>query len=358
MKRVIVQSIRRFAVVTLLVVFPLLSAERALALPPEVEEMVGTNGTWPARQMTEAMVRDWTTRATEAYGLTADQRAKFEARLKNRWLGFVEQHQRELERLLNEYLEARFGDQPPDADRVAEWASRAIPLFERARLNLAKGEAEIREILDSRQRAEFDAQQAQNRAALGTFERKLKRWSVGRFDEREWWEPPAERGMTRDSARATASQPAQTGAVAGADHTRPNAASEMPPRVVEELDAWQQYVQAFCDHFELDQAQRNAAESMLREMRQRARDFVYRHRERVAAVEEMIANAVGVDPQVAEREIEEVYGPIDAMFRELDSRLQRLPTPGQVRRAEALQAQEATTEAADNNRNATTQPAP
>ena len=317
----------------------MLSAARALALPPEVEAMLGTNGVWPARQMTELMVDDWTAQATETYGLTNEQRAAFEKTMRDRWLGFVEENQAELGKLLNDYLEARFADAPPNSDDVADWATRAAPLFEQARGNLERGQAEMREILDSRQREWFDAQQERNATALEQMAGKLKRWSVGRFDDREWWTPPGERAA---AANRTASLGAGLRSEGPADAFAPIEAGALPKRVAEEMDAWTRYVRDFCDHFELDQAQRNAAESMLREMTARARDFVYKRRGQVADVERMIAHTVDAMPDKVDREIEAVYGPIDEMFSELDERLHRLPTPAQARRAEILQQQRAT----------------
>jgi hypothetical protein len=69
-------------------------------------------------------------------------------------------------------------------------------------------------------------------------------------------------------------------------------------------------------------------------MLSRADDHVRLHRERILAVEQAIESPLEQDQAGVEKELDEVYGPIDAMFRELDERIHRLPTEGQLWRVQ------------------------
>jgi len=349
---------------------PTLAPARSPA--PSAEPDLST-GLWPTPRLLDALVRRVASDVAQQYALSPSQALEVEDRMAARWGEFFQQNRRDLQPLVNEYLETRFAIEPPDPDRVAEWAARALPVFNRLRQNVEAGELEVRDMLDESQRAAFDRTRREHQLGMAALEGQLKRWSVGKFRESEWWDPPA--GHAQDvpsSARADVTGTDATGADAtgdnatgddttessdpGAAHNRdaangrtgPNgppatADSQLPPRVAEELAAWEKFTADFCDRHQLDRSQRNAADSILRELLTRAHDHVRRNRARIDALEQRIAAgktetaAVAKDADAEdadfERNLVELYGPLDRMFAELAERLDKLPTDHQRRQA-------------------------
>ena len=295
-------------------------------------------GFWPTPRMTESMLRRWAIEAGEKYDLRPDQQEAVAKHLIERWTPFLEENRSELQPLINSYMEARLALDPPESDQVAQWAAKLMPIFKKLRTNVEDGEKEVRELLNAQQQIRFDQERMARRVGLQLFESTLKRWSVGKFKQHEWWNPP--QGYDR-MQKQKPGDPANEGDIArqkGKDATFGPDKNELPARVTDELSAWAKYVADFCDRFDLDRSQRNTADSFLRELTGRARDHAHRYRERIIAVEEMIRNRQKADEEKLNRELAELYGPIDRMFRELDERLNKLPTPGQRNRAEQLEA--------------------
>ncbi|MCB9866843.1 MAG: hypothetical protein H6816_09450 [Phycisphaerales bacterium] len=289
-------------------------------------------GVWPTPDLIDALVRRVAADVAGEYDLDSTQAQRVEDRMVERWTRFMTQNRRDLEPLITDYLEARFAIHPPSADRVAEWAARAMPVYNRLRQNVEAGEDDVRSVLDDDQRAAFDRAAPQRQTQLDAVAGQLKRWSVGKFDEAEWWVPPASNTPPAPrGAQAEQASPPPT----------PEASTDLPPRLVGEFNAWEKYVQDFCDRLELDRAQRNAAGSILRELIARATDHARRHRDRIAALEEKIASGSGEEDETFNRDLVELYGPIDRMFAELVARLERLPTAGQKHRAEQAAEQPA-----------------
>jgi hypothetical protein len=79
--------------------------------------------------------------------------------------------------------------------------------------------------------------------------------------------------------------------------------------------------------------QREAAMSILREMVERARAYRDKRRGDIAMLERRIANPALATREEVQAQLQELYGPIDAMFAELETRIGRIPTDAQKRHA-------------------------
>jgi transposase len=106
------------------------------------------------------------------------------------------------------------------------------------------------------------------------------------------------------------------------------------------MDAWQQYVTSFSERFRFDKGQCDAARSCLEELQERARAHRDRYSKRIIELERCIAAFTG-DPseqQRIQRDLIELYGPIDSMFAELTQRLEKIPAKDQRERASGPKA--------------------
>lgn len=301
-------------------------ADRSEQVAPDDD----TGGFWPTRALTRSMVRRWSLDIAETYNLSREQYEQLESRMLERWPAFFEENRAELQPLVNEYLELRMAVEPPTADQVSSWAARAIPALDRIRGEIESAQQDTLEVLDAEQKRKFESERVKLGGALAMAEGVLKQWSVGSFRMKDVWDEP--NGPTQYVQGA----PDQDGSSAAA---RPERAvesidSSCPARLAEELHEWERYVAEFCDRYELDRSQRNAADSILREMLARAEDYVRLNRQRILALERIFEDPAGHDEASFDKEINEVYGPVDEMFRELDERVHRLPTEGQYRKVQ------------------------
>jgi hypothetical protein len=290
----------------------------------------------PLSAIIDTVVRGFAVEVGETYELTPQQQRAVESKMLARWRTFFTEQRDDLEPLVREYLGARSAASPPSPDQVADWAARAMPVFRRLKRNAEAGQIEVRELLDDQQRAAFDQRQAQRQMGLRMFESQLKRWSVGSFRESEWWEPPQPSGANPAPGSAIEPRAGTNGlpAVPPEATGLPGLYGTVPPRIALEMLSWEKYVRDFCVRYDLDRSQRNAADSILREMIERALDHTYRNRMGITALEHKIQTGSGTADAAFEQQLRELFGPIDRMFAELDARIQKLPTPGQRRRAE------------------------
>ncbi len=290
------------------------------------------DGFWPTTQMAESVIRRWAIESGAKYELRPEQQVEVERMLGERWMGFLADNRQELQPLLNEYIEAHLQVEPPSADQVADWAAKAMPVFEKLKANIEAGEDEVRGLLSEEQLPLFESERSKRKVQLRAAEGTLRRWSVGNFKQHEWWNPPTKKqGGDGSNEHSNIPRPERLKEI------RPPlpANADLPPRAVEELTAWERYVMDYCEKYELDRSQRNAAQSILRELRARAADHLHLNRDRIAAVEEAIVSPEESDAESVTNELRELYGPVDQMFQELQERINRLPTPAQKLRGDA-----------------------
>lgn len=300
---------------TLVLVWP--TELRAEGKTAATLQPVAGEGYWPPENMVESLLRRWAAAAAEIYDLTPDQHEKLKTQLLERWPKFLRENRMDLQPLLNEHLQARIAGGSPEAKAMQTWACRALPQLEKFSRCIADGNDEFAALLTERQRSKFEADRSKLNADMESYQARLQSWERGHFQEREWQD------MTRHAEPAT-----EPGA--------PKPASKADPADEFDLEmvAWDQFVRAFIKEHDLDDGQRKAAESILLEMKTKARDHYRACRVRIAVLEELIRHPkLGTTEAEIEAELIQLYGPIDDMFRQLERRLRRIPTQAQKRRA-------------------------
>ena len=105
------------------------------------------------------------------------------------------------------------------------------------------------------------------------------------------------------------------------------------PRAQE--DYWEQYVRRFIQNYKLDESQTQAAQSILSECKQRAKEYRQGRKEQFEKANKKYREALAVTPRnlesirQARREVSELNRPIKELFRELRDRLDGIPTAAQ-----------------------------
>ncbi|UCG16843.1 MAG: hypothetical protein JSV19_02175 [Phycisphaerales bacterium] len=279
---------------------------------------------WPSDELIEYRLKRAVDVVDQRYDLSDGQKQHLEQALLSRWPKFIHDNEEQLKSLLNEMIEARMATKPPDPDRVADWAGRALLMWEAVEQQIAAGDEEIKRILDEEQCERFDRDRERLRTRFGEFRETLAKWERGGFDPSTW--PSLGR---RDSAEREA------GPHRSPEAHQPTTAPADTDEISAELDAWSRFVDEFCETYELDRMQRVTAHSILKEMQERAEAYRDRRRVEIEKLEHLINDQTPGNEDLVKRQAEELYGPIDEMFQELRRRLEALPTPAQVRRAGA-----------------------
>lgn len=283
------------------------------------------DGLWPSPKLTELMLARWTDRMCELYEMDEAQRVKARETVVNRWGKFLDENRSTLKPLINEFLEMRMELRPPSKERVQDWAERAQPAFEQFREQVNEGTGEFRKLLDPNQQAKFQVQALQLEVGMKIAERQLKKWRAGEIDVDDIWEPTGQEGRRRRAERRQRRN-------AKADEVEaPVSEAVETDQITIELHAWDKYVETFIHVYDLDEGQRTAVRSCLSELKQRALVHRGRRREDIARLEYRIQNYTGSDEERAEleKQLAELYGPIDEMFKELERRIERVPTEAQ-----------------------------
>jgi hypothetical protein len=287
-------------------------------------DAVPAEGLWPSPKLLNLMLQRWAEEACEEYDLDGEQRAKVREATVKRFESFLTENRSQIQPLANEFIEMRMTLEPPSKERVQAWADRALPVFEKSRDKIRESNDEFRKVLRPLQRAKFEIDALQMNAGMAIAEQKLKGWKEGEVDKDVFWEPlPAERRQRREERRKRRADGAQS-----VEAVSPKTPAD---QIVAELDRWEKYVADFVLMYNLDEGQRTTALSCLSELKERAITHRDRRREDIARLEYRIEHNAADDAPLDElkKQLSELYGPIDDMFKELQTRLEMLPTAKQ-----------------------------
>lgn len=212
------------------------------------------------------------------------------------------------------------GDPQADADRIVRWAKMCKPLRADS-LRFVEVEAQgIIAALDGEHQklAKEDLETFRRWHAYGG--RLIDRWIAGdwRYEDLgltpEVFDP---RWLESQMRRL------QAGPAAASQWARPADAD------AEAVDAWTAYVQGFIRRHNLDPAQRQTAMTILRELRERAIEYMLSHRTDLQELDRRPTQTPAAERQATERQRRALLEPIDSMFLELKDRLESLLTASQ-----------------------------
>lgn len=299
--------------------------EKPLATEPAQME-----GIWPSPKLMDLLLRRWAQEVSNRHDLDKARLAKVEQAVVKRWGTFFSENRSQIQPLINEFAELQMEMEPPSKERVQDWARRATPVFDQFRGQIKEGNTEVRELLGPLQAAKFDVEAMAFDAALAGVRGKLEKWENGDFAPREFWMPtPAERRKMHEAKRRERETRERQYAA-----DKPEKAEQ--DQIALELESWDKYVEEFVRLYGFDESQRTTALSCLSELKQRAIDHRDTRRDDIAKLEERIENHTGSEQDLAEikKQLSELYGPIDGMFKELKDRLAQIPTAEQRAKVE------------------------
>lgn len=301
-----------------------LGAQDALppAEPAVVEEPL--EGFWPTERMAEMMLKRWASDAADRHQLDETQHAALEEMLLARWPKFMKENRRQLQPVINRFIESRMDPDPPEEGAVQHWAKQALPIYHEARTLIGELNGEFGKILRPEQFEKFEGDAKRMSGFMDRFGERLARWERGEFEENEFTGRDSRRGRRgrNREARREAAELAK------------REAAEPTDQILAELTKWDRYLEDFILRFGLDETQRVAARSIRKELGERALAHRERHMDEIVALERGMRTPGATVEEVAEK-LKELYGPIDQLFGEFEQRLERLPTEAQRASADA-----------------------
>jgi hypothetical protein len=291
--------------------------------PAPKREAIPDAGFWPTNRMIELAMIRFVEDAKVRLDLDVEQQQAFEKALIDRWVPFLKEHRPVLQRLLNEYVEARMAGTPPPRETVQRWANEALPILRAARKEMEDNHEELADLLRPDQQAKLDAERVKFGLGYQVAEAKLEDWKEGRFREEEWG------GGSRRAREAPAPEPP---AVASATEEADPEGFDEPGRYVPP-NRWQAYLRRFARTYDLDGAQMTAAQSILEEMEERSGSYEETHRREFETIEAKFKVATGPTKEQLQAEQEHLRQPLVDMFDEYKKRLHALLTAEQRQRA-------------------------
>ncbi len=287
------------------------------------EPKTPVEGLWLTAKQRELLLKRWAEDISIQFDLDATQKDKVRDGVVKRWTGFLDDNREDIQPLVNEFIEMRLELEPPSKERVQEWADKALPVFDGFREQIRQGQSEFREMLNFRQRAKFEIEALGFEAGLKLAESRLKQWKEGEFKVDDLWEPPRAERRRRRAEREAKEKEAEV------------KQAEPDDQIALEVKRWEEFVADFVKKYQFDQGQTDAAASCLNEIKGRALAHRDRRKDDITRLEQKINTPSDTKEEIDDlkKQLAELYGPVDDMFKELRGRLEQIPTAAQREQA-------------------------
>jgi hypothetical protein len=272
-------------------------------------------GIWPTSKMVDNLLSRWADDTSVKYDLDGEQSEQLRTAMIKRWSGFIKENRKTLQPLINEYLESQFAMEQPDTEAVSNWAKRALGIFDAFEQQLIDTHGDMQEIMTPKQQMKLAKESFKMTAGLELFRAKLESWERGQIEKRDWWQPTTSARREQRERRKREREEAER-------------IKKAKTPLDTQLDQWEAFVADFAKEYQFDDAQRAAADSILRECKQRAGDHRARHKSRFEAIELSTTEDSASAEKAAKKK--ELYEPINSLFAELKSRVGRLRTTAQL----------------------------
>jgi len=280
----------------------------------------GLLGLWNVETMIDATC----TNIARHYNLTREQDEYTRKLMAERVKRFLDKHEADLRGLLGELLRLQLKREAPSPELARRLGEEALPIFEDARREILEANRQWRRILTDEQKRIHDEDLKRMKANFERLEEQFTRWKQGQFDP-------------RSGSLAAALRP-PSAPIRRLPTSRPLASSLGPtPALYSPYHYWDRYVKNFINIYKLDEAQRQTALAILKDCKERAIQYRETHKQELeqaaGRIRELIRSRA--DRQEIRQAIaaqRKLTQPITDIFRELQRRLNEIPTDAQRQR--------------------------
>ncbi len=251
-----------------------------------------------------------------------EQTRQLSQRANEVWMPFFAKHRTEVAPVVDRMLQAQWDPDLPSAEEAQDWARKALNVHELLVEQMAKSNQEIAKLLTPEQLDKFRRLAAQFDGGLKWFKGELEKMERGELRETAW----AGRRLSRQERRRRY------------DRQREQKQSDQilssPEVLAVTVGAWDAYVTQFVAQFNLDDAQKLAAGSVLGDVKARAEQYSKVHADELQAATNEMAQATKEQRKSIIDDQAELMQPLNELFAELKSRLEQIPTEAQRSKAE------------------------
>lgn len=302
---------------------------------------------WPTPRQIELLTERIMEEHCLRYGFDQQQRKLFRERFAKIIPAFMEKHRKTMEPVVMDVLVQHVSGEIPKAEQMAEWSQKALPVLEEGLREWDAVYQSMQPHLRRDQRKRWGGDHWMFKMGVKLAEAKLRSYARGRFDPAEWHTPtpgPHQRSdeilsQAKDAGMSTTPPPSLLGGIIGSIGASrapgpmtgsPGRAKSVPPsEAYVPLDRWQGYTQQFIKRHQLDEGQKTAAMSILKEMRTRAKKYGDGRAAERARLKKLHGKASGADRAAAKAELDALEGPLRELFEEFRTRLNELLTESQ-----------------------------
>ncbi|MBN1488679.1 MAG: hypothetical protein JXA69_02080 [Phycisphaerae bacterium] len=225
-----------------------------------------------------------------------------------------------------ETLMENHGRFTPETGR--RWAELSRPLIEPAKVFCTKVAEDIRPLIPPKKQPQFAAGMMALGMGFQLYEKKMDRWAAGKVGKGEH---PFDVDREKAEQEGQAGDPAETDPL----HNERKQAEGMVNW--ETVGRWRHYLNMTISYYDLDDAQKKTGEAILTELEERAAKIMDEQWKATAIANRIKRQMVWRDGSLQntpwewhlENEYEELTAPIQTLRRELQTRLDELPTTEQ-----------------------------
>lgn len=286
------------------------------------------------------------------YDFDDDQLWETREVIKERFPRFILENRAEIITVVNQWVEAVIGAEPPTPEEVADWAERAQPLLNDVFDLMEESSDELRTFMTEEQQLQLDGEMAMFRVGVNHMNHRMDVWADGGYDwETEWPRSEAfrqkereregqlrrEQEQARREALGLESVPEAEGAGASVEPESPTTKPAVPsPSRLK--DEWTEYVNKFIKRYRLNEDQQENAWRALRGQQETRDNYLRRRLPDIEALEKRGEKVTTEEERDKIRaELEKLNKALERYFQQLKDKLDRIPTRRQ--RAAAAKAE-------------------
>jgi hypothetical protein len=283
----------------------------------------------------EAIMKQAVNNIAARYSLNEEQHRYTDDLMKREVLRFLREHHDEVWPVIRDLIGAQFGGRPPeDKAKVMQIGGKALPLMKHVEDAILRANQEWRSVLTEDQKAMHDFDLGQMQKTFVEIETNFRSWAQGTPRDGGIFPPP--RVMQNEPPRPRRPAPGLP------TPTKVSEEAVVQPMTPPMFDKW---VEEFIKQYELDEAQKDSARSILREQKtlaQRHLDLNREEHNRLKTAQEQAARQRDHKAlEAIDAKLKTLLDPINQYFVEMERRLRALLTTAQIERHDKKKQQPA-----------------
>jgi len=289
---------------------------------PQASATQGQPGYLLSDGMVKALLKRSAYELARQLKMDDEQTQRLSQRANELWMPFFAKHRAEVAPVVDRMLQAQWDPDLPSAEEAQIWARKALKVHDLLVEKMAESNQEVAKLLTPEQLDEFRRIAAQFDGGLKWFKAELEKMERGELSETAW----AGRRLSRQERRRRYER--------DREQKQADQVLSSPELLAVTVDAWDAHVTQFVAQFNLDNAQKLAAGSVLVDVKARAQQYSKAHADEIQATTNEMTQATEEQRKSIMDDKAALMQPLSELFAELKSRLQQIPTEAQRSKAE------------------------